>query len=550
MPAVSAIMEHKAKQDHATSVVPVSMNRPQSKTIPETPPQTNGWSLEVVRGRELGRPYLLGPGDSFLGNALNWQRGLDLADQEGNSPRKMAGRHAVLTISNDGLTIRDLETPGGTFVNQQRLLSGQARRLVAGDVIQLGGVQLVVKSDAISPSTARVVGPAGKAQAVADKAVAPAAKPSAVAAPSSPPAPSASLPASPGRLSAPYSMPGGGLCRTWDDFLVLAAQSWPAMCDELMSGRLSEYLRRIHRPDLVPRLTPDRSADDQLDEWLARLPAAGSSAPELDVHPETVLVRAATGGGITQQTLRITNVGYRLLRCKARVEPPGTRWVRLRPEYDGRPFQTIDQTDLPIELELPETIDRPLGASIVIESNGGTRRVGVRIERASDQVVVPEPGGGASAAFPLWREQFFGKVARLAPVARIAIACAVAIALRLLVIVINALPIGAAPAHLSEPKLSAVGIILISLGMFAGLALASRRGERRDYPAAGFAGGAIGLLASALWFALLQSVERLLGPWATSIVAVALLWGLIGAALALLSIVVVPHRRNDQEFAR
>ena len=42
----------------------------------------------------------------------------------------MAARHAALSATNEELTIRDLESPGGTFVNQQRLLSGQARRLV------------------------------------------------------------------------------------------------------------------------------------------------------------------------------------------------------------------------------------------------------------------------------------------------------------------------------------------------------------------------------------------------------------------------------------
>ena len=72
-------------------------------------------------------------------------------------------------------------------------------------------------------------------------------------------------------------------------------------------------------------------------------------------------------------------MGYRLLRSTARIEPAGTRWLRLRPEHDGRPFATIDQTDVPIELELPETIDRPLEAFVVIESNGGTRRIAVRI---------------------------------------------------------------------------------------------------------------------------------------------------------------------------
>jgi len=514
------------------------MNRSPSTPSTKTATQPGCWSLNVVRGRAVGQEYLLDLGETILGNACSGERGLELADQEVNSPRKMAARHAMLLSTNDELTIRDLESPGGTFVNQQRLLSGQARRLVPGDVIQLGGIQLAVKHNAASPPTAAGAR-AGNAAVVAAPA------PSVSA-----PAARSSLPASPGRLSLPFSTAGGAQCRSWDDFLVLAAQSWPALRDELTSGRLAEYLRRIHRAELVPRLASDRSPDDLLDDWLARLPAAGSSAPELDVHPDNLLVRTATGGGITRQTLRITNVGYRLLRSTARVEPPGTRWVRLRPEHDGRPFQTIDQTDLPVELELPQAIDRSLAAFIVIESNGGTRRIAVRIERPTEQIVVPESSAAASSAFPLWRERLSGSVARLHPGARIAIAGGGAALLRLLAVLVNAVPIGTAPAHVVEPRLSAEAIILVVLGVAAGLTLASRRGERRDYLAAGFAGGSLGLLASAVWFAALQSVERLLGAWSTSIWAVVVLWGTLGALFALVSIVVIPPRSDKPEVAR
>jgi pSer/pThr/pTyr-binding forkhead associated (FHA) protein len=121
------------------------MNRPQSKTMPVTGPQLGCWSLEVVRGRVVGQLYALDPGETVVGNDLKGARGLDLVDQEGNSPRKMAGRHAALTSSGQELTIRDLDALGGTFVNQQRLLAGQARRLAPGDVIQLGSVQVQVK---------------------------------------------------------------------------------------------------------------------------------------------------------------------------------------------------------------------------------------------------------------------------------------------------------------------------------------------------------------------------------------------------------------------
>ena len=196
----------------------------------------------------------------------------------------------------------------------------------------------------------------------------------------------------------PFTMANGASCRTWDDFLIHSAQSWTQVRDELVSGRLVEYLRRIGRPELIPHSAPDRSADDRLDDWLARVPAAQASAPELDVHPQALSVQAKMGGGVTRLSLRITNVGFRLLRSSVRIEPAGARWIKLLFGGDGRSFQTIDQTEIPVEIELPETIDGIKRAVIVIESNGGTRRVEIRVERPSDPLLEAEPGGGGAGS--------------------------------------------------------------------------------------------------------------------------------------------------------
>jgi hypothetical protein len=80
--------------------------------------------------------------------------------------------------------------------------------------------------------------------------------------------------------------------------------------------------------------------------------------------------------------------------------------------------------------------------------------------------------------------------------------------------------------------------------------LALARGERRDLPAAGFAGGAIGLLAAALFFAVVQSLERVLGTRSSSPWAVGLLWVALGALLALISMLLVPHRKDDTEVVQ
>src|SRR5262249_40059528 len=160
-------------------------------------------------------------------------------------------RHAVITLTGQELAIRDLDSPGGTFVNRQRLLAGQSRRLQAGDVIQVGGVQLRLERRTAAPPGAEIAAPMAPAP-VAPQAPAPAPRAAAVVAAASPAAPAGGLPV-------PFTMAAGPSCRTWDDFLVLAAQRWTDLRDELSSGRLAEYLRSIRRIDLVPRLEMSQS---------------------------------------------------------------------------------------------------------------------------------------------------------------------------------------------------------------------------------------------------------------------------------------------------
>ena len=45
--------------------------------------QQKPWSLEVVRGRDVGRIFSLSADETVLGNGLNGEPGLDLSDQEG-----------------------------------------------------------------------------------------------------------------------------------------------------------------------------------------------------------------------------------------------------------------------------------------------------------------------------------------------------------------------------------------------------------------------------------------------------------------------------------
>ena len=133
-------------------------------------------------------------------------------------------------------------------------------------MIQLGGVQLRVKQNGLVSGENTVAQGTTAVAPTKETTVIPTSRANtAIPAAAQMPPPS---PGSHGRLSTPFSVAGGAQCRTWDDFLVAAAQSWPGLRDELTSGRLSDYLRRIHRPDLVPRPRPvDRLTINSTTGW-------------------------------------------------------------------------------------------------------------------------------------------------------------------------------------------------------------------------------------------------------------------------------------------
>jgi hypothetical protein len=73
--------------------------------------------------------------------------------------------------------------------------------------------------------------------------------------------------------------------------------------------------------------------------------------------------------------------------------------------------------------------------------------------------------------------------------------------------------------------------------------LAARHGEPRDMPAAGFAGGCAGVLASTLMVATCRAVEPMLGTrLGASPAAAGLLWAALGTGLAATSLWLVPPR--------
>jgi hypothetical protein len=104
-------------------------------------------SAQAASGAVFGRLRVLQPGsDTRLspGAVLTLQPETTLGSQAGNDlvllDRYVSANHARLHW--DGVTwwVEDLNSTNGTFVNQQRLLAGQAAVLPAGALLNVGDI--------------------------------------------------------------------------------------------------------------------------------------------------------------------------------------------------------------------------------------------------------------------------------------------------------------------------------------------------------------------------------------------------------------------------
>jgi hypothetical protein len=100
--------------------------------------------LLVLRGQKRNVEYPIYDGLNFVGRADEKPVDIDLEDQEPPDRIWCSRQHAVIAFEQSKLSIEDLSSANGTFVNRARIYPGQKRPLSVNDVIQIGNVQLKV----------------------------------------------------------------------------------------------------------------------------------------------------------------------------------------------------------------------------------------------------------------------------------------------------------------------------------------------------------------------------------------------------------------------
>jgi hypothetical protein len=133
-------LETSSYQAHKpTPPTPATSQDPASLPTLATP------KLVVIRGQKLNIEYPIYTGDNFIGRTDEKPVDIDLEDQESAERIWCSRQHARVIFDDKGLSIEDLGSQNGTFVNRARIFPGQLRPLENGDVVQIGTVQLKLK---------------------------------------------------------------------------------------------------------------------------------------------------------------------------------------------------------------------------------------------------------------------------------------------------------------------------------------------------------------------------------------------------------------------
>jgi hypothetical protein len=120
--------------DHATG--------PDAEPLSDPTPTPRPPRLRVIRGLKVHVEFPVCEGANLIGRGDDRPVDIDLRDQEPADRVWVSRHHAVVHLAGGTYSIEDLNSMNGTYVNRHRVYPGQKRLLNAGDVVQIGTIQL------------------------------------------------------------------------------------------------------------------------------------------------------------------------------------------------------------------------------------------------------------------------------------------------------------------------------------------------------------------------------------------------------------------------
>lgn len=133
---------------HPGDLIQLAAVRLRFLTAPESKPEKviplAPLRLVCVRGMKPGAEYPLFEGENLVGWGIAQPLEIDLDDQRETDRPYLSARHARIVATGGALTIEDLKSERGTYVNGQRIPPETKQPIQAGDILLLGGVRLAV----------------------------------------------------------------------------------------------------------------------------------------------------------------------------------------------------------------------------------------------------------------------------------------------------------------------------------------------------------------------------------------------------------------------
>jgi hypothetical protein len=100
--------------------------------------------LQVIRGLRLSVDFPLYEGANLIGRRDDRPVDVDVTGLEAAERTWSSRQHAIITVTDGQMTIEDLNSMNGTFVNRNRVNPGEKRSLRFDDVVQIGTIQFKV----------------------------------------------------------------------------------------------------------------------------------------------------------------------------------------------------------------------------------------------------------------------------------------------------------------------------------------------------------------------------------------------------------------------
>jgi hypothetical protein len=196
-----------------------------------------------------------------------------------------------------------------------------------------------------------------------------------------------------------FVFPSGRHCRTFDELAMACQEDWPAARDLLQQGYLESFFGGLGRSDLALAAREAARFPDQdrgLDQLLTKLPSQVLEAPKLWVEPQEVSLGTLAVGQDRPFNLTLENQGQRLLYGSVAVEDCVWLTVGDAAGAHAKLFQFSHDATIPVHVRgkgLRASV-KPLEGRLVVDSNGGTATVTVRVQVP----VKPYPDGPLAGA--------------------------------------------------------------------------------------------------------------------------------------------------------